>query len=47
MSEEVLEEPEKMHAYSEYNQEVYLYDKEMYDKYCRLKKQVLELIKCE
>lgn len=47
LSEEVLEEPEKMHAYSEYNQEVYLYDKEMYDKYCRLKKQVLELIKCE
>lgn len=45
-SEESLEEPDQMIPYSKCKkEEVYLYDGEMYNKYCRLKKQVLEFVK--
>ena len=40
---EELEEPESMHLYSEIkDQEVYLYEKEDYDKYLKLKNEVIE-----
>lgn len=44
-SEEELENPDTMFSYCERkDEEVYLYNQEMYEKYCKLKKQTMELM---
>lgn len=43
-NEETLEEPGKMLPYSTCKSEIYLYNKNTYDKYCKFKEQITELL---